>query len=207
MARVPITKANPYYSRKHKRWFQTEREYRNFLAERRGHPSWHAQQKAGKAIRSRGRFEPLSRAEKEAHARALDALAEMRRTGLSLTRAAGRAGTTPNTVRRYAGSALERGPRRRIIASSADRLYRRMPVLTTEGVREVELHGSRAASLIGRHWNAVQHYLRTGDESELREFSGKTVAGLRLETDADAIDAGARTGELGEVEIASSQPL
>ena len=47
MARVPITKANPYYSRKHERWFRSEREYRNFLAQRKGYASWHERQRAG----------------------------------------------------------------------------------------------------------------------------------------------------------------
>ena len=70
-------------------------------------------------------------------------------------------------------------------------------MLGPDGVEhEVEVRGSRVASLVGAHWSAIAHYLRTGDDSRLRRLEGKTVAGIPLETDPDVIDEWARRGEL-----------
>jgi hypothetical protein len=72
-----------------------------------------------------------------------------------------------------------------------------MVVFGEDGVEHgVKVRGSRAASLVGEHWSAVGHFLRTGDESRLIPLRGKSVAGIRLETDPDAIEEWARRGEL-----------
>lgn len=119
----------------------------------------------------------------------------MRRDGRSLTVAAREAGTTPRTVRRYAGEALWRsGERTR--ARAGDRLLRVMNVLSTDGHVTVVVRGSRSASLIAEHANAIQRYLGTGDTSVLSPFEGKRVAGLILQTDPDTIEAFAISGEL-----------
>jgi tRNA 2-selenouridine synthase SelU len=119
----------------------------------------------------------------------------MRRDGLSLSAAAKRAGTTPNTIRRHAGSELSR-ERGRYVASRGDRLYRAMRVLTNTGVVDVGVAGSRQASLISSYWNAVDRYLRTGDSSQLGGFAGRSVAGVEFEADLDVIDELAGRGEL-----------
>ena len=87
--------------------------------------------------------------------RVLDAVSRMRRDGVSLTRAARDAGTTPDAVRRYAGSALERQGSR-WVAKPSDRLLRRQFTTIigpggepTEAL--VETHSSRQASEIGSH--------------------------------------------------------
>jgi hypothetical protein len=137
----------------------------------------------------------LPEASKDARHRALDALARMRAEGLTLTAAAADAGTTPATVRRYAGTALTRdGGLWR--ASPADRLYRRMAVYGPHGRVDVDVRGSRAASLIGRHANAIGRYLATGDPSYLAPFIGTRIGGVELLTDPNRIEQLAARREL-----------
>jgi hypothetical protein len=176
--------------------FASERQYRNALARRKGFRSWYAQQRAQRRVRNAGELFRLHPAEREARRAAHDALTYMRSEGLSLHQASKRAGTTPAAVLRHAGSALERRGGR-YVAKSGDRLLRSMAVLGEDGIEhEVSVRGSRVASLVGEHWSAIGHYLRTGDDSRLRRLRGKRAAGLPLETDPDAIDEWARRGEL-----------
>jgi len=176
--------------------FPSYRQYRNALARRRGFRSWADQQRAPRLVRNRGELARLHPEEREARRAALDALALMRREGVSLAQAAERAGTTQAAVLRHAGAALEREhgryrPRR------GDRLLRVMAVLGSDGlVHNVEVRGSRAASLVGEHWAAVGVYLETGDDSRLGALEGKRVAGIWLETDPDTLEWWAHTGEL-----------
>lgn len=191
MPRIPITRANPYTPKSGAvagQTFHSERQYRNALARRKGYSSWHAQQKTSKPIRGGKQFAAMRPAERLAQAKALEVLSLMRREALPLTRAARRVGTTPNTVHRYAGTALARDRGARTRARTSDDLLARMPVLTIEGPRELEVRGSRNRSLVGRHWNAVREYLLTGDTAQLRGFSGKSVSHFELEADPDAID-------------------
>jgi hypothetical protein len=44
-----------------------------------------------------------------------------------------------------------------------------------KGPREVATRNSEQASLLGKYWSAVQRYLQTGDDSELRKFEGQSV--------------------------------
>jgi len=119
----------------------------------------------------------------------------MRSQDLPLSTASRLAGTTPATVRRYAGAALSReGDRYR--ASRSDRFHRRMSVYGWNGRVDVDVHGSRQASVIGRHHNAVGRYLATGDISYLTPFIGKQVGGVELLTDLDRIEELAAQREL-----------
>ncbi len=199
MARPPITRARPYTPASGSlggRTFTSERQYRNALARLKGFGSWRAQQRAQQDIRGARQWAALRPAAKAARDRALEALSLMRREGLSLTRAAAQAGTTPNTAWRYAGCALQRRLDGRIVATEADRLYRQMRLITPEGVVNVGIRGSRTASRVGDYWNAVHQYLATGDDTALRPFAGKRVAGRGFETNLDALDRWARRGEL-----------
>jgi hypothetical protein len=196
MGRRPITKARPYTPQSgafQNRTFHTEREYRNALAKQKGYASWHAQQRAAKKVTPKG-FAELRPSQKQARARALDALSKVRH-GATLTRAAKEAGTTPNTVVRYAGEQLHR-QRGRVVASKSDRLFRVMNVVTTDGVQEVLLRSSRQASLVGEHANAVKKFLLTGDDEPLRKFAGVKVAGRELEVRPEVLEELQRTSEL-----------
>jgi hypothetical protein len=199
MPRPPISRAHPWTPSRGAfagRTFTSERQYRNALAREKGFRSWAEQQRAPRRIRATGDLAGLHRSEREARRAAFDALSLMRREGLSLRAAAERAGTTPAAVLRHAGPALER-ENGRYRAKRGDRLLRVMAVLGTGGVtHEVELRGSRQASLVGEHWAAVKHYLLTGDVSLLAAFDGVVVAGIALETDPEVIDEWERRGEL-----------
>ena len=198
MPRPPITKKNPWTPKSGAfagQTFYTERQYRNALARNKGFKSWHHQQRSPRKVTKKV-LRTFIPSEEEAYRRARDALSQMRE-GDSLKVAARKARTTPNTVIRYAGDALEKGPGGRWSAKSSDRLpLLPMNVLTTEGMRFIAPRGRRQASLIGGHNNAVRHFRDTGDESQLKKFKGKKVAGFTLETDPDKIEVAAHKGEL-----------
>lgn len=151
--------------------------------------------RGSKEIRSRKQWESLSVSEQETYDRVLDAISLARREGVSLLEAAARSGTSPKTVKCYAGSALERRGRK-VRAAGGDRLFRRMRALTTEGRKVVDLHGSRVASRVSQHQRAIDRYLRGHGEDELRHVRGKRVGGFELEVDPDALEAAADRDEV-----------
>ncbi|HXY42996.1 MAG TPA: hypothetical protein VEH29_02305 [Acidimicrobiales bacterium] len=156
----------------------------------------------------------LTRKQREAKSRAHEAVSlgrEHRRW--SASRAAREAGTTVSTIRRYAPAALERTPSGRLRFKARDRSVRIMPILSA-GVlyEEVAVVGSRAASLVGRHWAAIGTFLSTGDDRALRALAGRHVAGtlptgermdFELEADVDVVAELAFVGELSDVVIES----
>jgi hypothetical protein len=97
----------------------------------------------------------------------------MRSDGLSLTRAARLAHTKPETVRKHVGRTLIRSPGGRYAATPSDRLTRRVWFLT--GKVEVRVRGSRVASLIAKHWAAVDAFGRGAGAEALEEFRGQTI--------------------------------
>lgn len=113
--------------------------------------------------------------------------------------AAREAGTTPETVRRFATSALRRVGDR-WVARSQDRLERRMLLYDPTGTFHVTVRSSTAASRIGAYHNSVRRFLETGDDSKLRAFKGKFVVDAegrrhRFLTDPAMIRRLARAGE------------
>jgi hypothetical protein len=148
-----------------------------------------------KPVRGRYEYERLQPREREARHKAFEALSEMRSEKVSLRVAARRHGTTPETVRRYAGDSLARQGRR-YVPKPADRSYQRMSVLSNEGVADVDVRGSRARSAVGRHWNAIQRFAATGDAGVLTPFEGRRVGGAVLATDPDQIEEFLRRREI-----------
>lgn len=71
-----------------------------------------------------------------------------------------------------------------------------MRIITREGVITESIPDKEQRSVIGRHANAVQHFLATGEAKRLRSFRRTTIAGHRLQTDLDALEAWAAQGEL-----------
>jgi hypothetical protein len=146
-------------------------------------------------IRGRADYERLTPSQQEARHRAFEVIGEMRSEGLSLRAASQLVGTTPKTVRRYASEALEKEGRR-YWATPSDRSYQRMSALSTEGLRDIDVRGSRARSLVGGHWSAIGRFAATGDLSVLAKFIGKRVGGFELATDPNLIEEYQRQGEL-----------
>lgn len=138
----------------------------------------------------------------EIRSRALEAVSDMRRNRRSLTAAAKRAGTTPQTVKRYAGSALDTDGRR-VRAKPSDRIGARMVMLSDSGMVEVATRSSRQREQISRHWAAVSTYQATGNPEPLRRFATTSIAGHRFATDTDQIERWSRTGEIDLEDIYS----
>ena len=83
-----------------------------------------------------------------ARQRALEALNLMRQ-GRSLSRAAKRAGTTPENVLKQVGAALRRRRDGSYVPTPADHLKRSLRFLTPDGIMALEVRSSRTASQIG----------------------------------------------------------
>lgn len=149
-----------------------------------------------KIVRTAKQWAALTATEKAANRRGLEILSIMRDEGIPATPASKRVGSTVATARKYVSPALRRDARGRIVAKPTDRLFRRLSILTTQGIKEVDTTNFRVASDAGRHWNAIGHYLGTGNDRSLRVFRGKKISGHTLETDPDVIERQANRGEL-----------
>lgn len=105
------------------------------------------------------------------------------------------------SVRRFFGQDLERGPGGWSVPKPADRSYHGdLQVISTKGVVARPLRGSRARQLVAEHANAVKAYLRGDDPGGegLERFGGRRVAGVELETDRDRLEELERRGELDD---------
>ncbi|MBX7135065.1 MAG: hypothetical protein K1X67_20560 [Fimbriimonadaceae bacterium] len=159
------------------------------LAEARGHaakalPAWRSAEVVGSP-----RYQT-----------ALEVLGRMRK-GESLSSAARELRISPDTVVRQVGSGLTRGAGGRWIAKPSDRLVRRMRFIDSRGLTTVELASSREASKLAEYWNAVDHFLTTGDDRPLRRFRRMRLrtrqkTSLRFVTDLDELERFGRAGEL-----------
>lgn len=178
MARAPITKANPYTPQSGRfagRTFHTERQYRDALAQAKGFRNWTAQQQSSRKVRSTGELVALRPAERDARSRALNALSLMRTEGLSLRSAAKASGTTVNTVKRHAGSGIERSDGGRYVAKGSDRISRTLLFPTESGLISLNIRDSRSASRLSAYWSAVRDYIAEGKTGGLRKFRGKSI--------------------------------
>lgn len=110
-----------------------------------------------------------------ARERALEALSLMRERGVSATAAADQVGIALETLKKYAGQALRKTESGAWKAKPRDRITRFMKFPTPKGLTLLDVHDSRTASEIGRYWEAVRKYLRTGDEKVLWPFEGRTI--------------------------------
>lgn len=110
----------------------------------------------------------------EDYERTLHALGIMKREDKPLSVAAPEANTTPKTVRRLAGSALQR-VRGRYLVKPRDRLERRMRLYDARGSFHIVVGSSTNATRIGAYHNALRSFLETGDRTKLQRFSGTYV--------------------------------
>jgi hypothetical protein len=157
-----------------------------------------------RAIRSYADLRALSPLAQEARARALDAIADARRLGISLSAAAAGAGTTLATVLRYAAPAVERLPSGRYRVKRSDDLYRHIRVISTRGVVWVDTWSSRDAERASAHANAIKAYGFGDDYNSIAAFAGQQVGGAELETNILALGAMAAAGDLDEFDLYDS---
>jgi hypothetical protein len=189
----PGRELSPAYRRRIERGVKRGRS----LARSRGHQTRPIRQYESQAYFGRASYE-----------RVLQAASLMRR-GKSLTRAAKIAGTTPDTIKRIAGTSLVRGVNGRFTIKAVDHLYRSMKFLFPDGMGYVEVGNSREASKLGRYMNALRHYSHTGDATGLLPFRRKRLRTrqkiyIRFVTDLKLID---RLLAAGELEFASIYKL
>jgi hypothetical protein len=167
-------------------------ERRNELARERGFRSYYQQRRSPPRITGPGTLARLPEAAQSQRQAAFKVLATMRRGGLNLGTAARRERLPVHVVEYYAKDALV-GTGRRAQATASDRMYRRMTIISGGRPVDVDVRGSRQASLVGKYWNAFQRYLE-GDYEALSPFAGQTVGGYELETAPDVLDELARQG-------------
>lgn len=153
--------------------------------------------------RRRRNQRPRNRKERLAQRKAFDALALMRREGLTRNAAAKRVGTDPGTILRYVGTALERnGARGRYVAKPYDRIPRTIQHYVPGGSAWVTVTSSRTASMIADYRNALRRYGGEPDESILNPFRNKKfrAGGKTYEfiTDATEIQRLLQSGVRGE---------
>jgi hypothetical protein len=137
--------------------------------------------------------------------KAAHVLSAMRIDGTSLHQAAREQGVSPKTVLRHAGAALRKTPRGTYKARARDTMLRVLILPTPGGPAEIATRDSRSATTVGEYWNAVQLFLQTGDDIELRRFHGHyiTDAGgkaVPLLTDLDELE---RLGAAGVLSFES----
>jgi len=114
-----------------------------------------------------------SRRENEDRLDAFAALALMRREGLLASSAAEAEGTTVKNILKHVRPALrKRG--KDYAARRSDRLIRPMNALDAKGTRSIVVRSSKAASLVGRYWNAIDDALK-GKPSALKEFRRRKI--------------------------------
>lgn len=78
-------------------------------------------------------------------------------------------------------------------------------VATTRGIEFIDLADPRERSTVGRHWNAMSHFLGGGDPRPLRRLeaellqtaNGVLVGDVELTFDLDAIERWAFRGDGG----------
>jgi hypothetical protein len=127
----------------------------------------------------------------------------MRSDNVSLTEASRDLSVSPEEVIRLARPAFRKLANGQYAARPTDQIFRMLHILSRDenGVIEFPTTDSREASLIGRFWNAVQQYLRTGHPLGLNSLRHRTVRDamgkrVHLLTDLKEIERQAYAGEL-----------
>jgi hypothetical protein len=83
--------------------------------------------------------------------RVVSVISKMRTDGSSLQRASREFGITPETVRRWAGSALRKQANGRYAAGPSDRLLRILKIPDAKGTLDIAVPGSRQATLLSKY--------------------------------------------------------
>jgi hypothetical protein len=133
--------------------------------------------------------------------RVISVISKMRTAKHSLAQASRDEGISPRTVKRWGSAALRKAPGGRYVAKTSDTLLRLMVILTPQGPREIVVRGSKQATLLAEHWNALDRYVVTGDSKPLKTFRDKTIkdangVNVSLLTDLPTVDRLASAGVL-----------
>jgi hypothetical protein len=138
--------------------------------------------------------------------RVIGAISKMRSDKVSLAQASRDAGISPRTVTKWGRSALRKRKDGKYAAKPSDKLLRIVMIPTPEGMREIAVRESKQVSLLAEYWNALHHYLDTGDAAQLKTFQGKQIK------DANGVDVALPTdlavlNRLGSAGVLSFESL
>jgi len=106
------------------------------------------------------------------------AIAKMRKSGISLNKAAREVKVSPRTVIKKAKSALRKKSTGRYAAKTSDRLVRSLMIPTSQGPVEINVRGLGEASRLGKYWVSVHRYYETGETSGLQKFRGQSITSV-----------------------------
>ena len=85
------------------------------------------------------------------------------RNGRSMPEATKELGVSPSQVLHRISSAFRKLRNGRYVAKASDRLLKSWLFSSKTGLIEIAVRDSRQASLVGKYWNVLHHYLSTGD--------------------------------------------
>ncbi len=161
--------------------------------------------KIRKGPRTSGEFFALPAAEQDTLNRVAQIVQDVRKKGISVTKAAKQYFLEPKNVIETAGPALHKKKNGRYVAKKFDRLLRVLNIPAEGGTREVAVRDSRTASKLGEYDNAVGVFLLTGDESILKKFRRLRLTDaegnrIKLLTDAKEL---IRLGSAGAISFES----
>ncbi|MDH5431654.1 MAG: hypothetical protein OEW78_07215 [Nitrosopumilus sp.] len=127
-----------------------------------------------------------------AYENSLEVIRQMRR-GKTITSATKSVGTTIPTVKKYAGTALQKKSNR-ITVKKNDNLLRKMRMYENGKEVWVQVKGIRQAKLIGQYHSSIEKRMEQGQEDALDAFKGITVTDVKgqkhiLETDITKLTA------------------
>ena len=185
--------------------FKSKHECRNAMARAKGYRNYYEERKAYKPIPSRKRLEAQSRVIQQKRADSFEVLSIMRRSGINLRPAIRifnkeNPGTpiTARTAKKYVKPGLKKKSGK-WVTKRYDRLMRLMQMPTKTGVIEIEVRDSRSATKIAHYWNAVRHFLITGETDQLKQFRFEYVTSGKIQyrfiTDPETI---LRLADFGE---------
>jgi len=140
------------------------------LRQLRGHPSFREKPLKRRVKIYREKWSQLTERQKYYREQSLKVLRDVRK-GKSLRASAKEHNIQVSTVIKNTGAFVKRGGK--WVAKDSDRIPRVMSIFEDGGKTWVEIADSHIASMIGRYNNAVKQFINTGDDSMLREFSGK----------------------------------
>jgi hypothetical protein len=169
------------------RTFKSRHIYRNEMARVKGFRNYYEERIAYKPLPSRKRIESQSRVVQQKRADAFEVLSIMRRSGVNLRPAIRifnkeNPGTpiTARTVKKYVKPSLKKKSGK-WVTKRYDRLMRLMQMPTKTGVIEIEVRDSRSATKIAHYWNAVRHFLITGETDQLKQFRYEYITSGKLQ--------------------------
>jgi hypothetical protein len=140
---------------------------------------------------------PRNVREREDELDAFAALALMRRENLTASQAVEIESTTIPNLERHVRPALKKRGSDYVALPNDDLLRPPMRFLEAKGVRWIDVRGSKAASLIGEYWNAVDAAL-SEKPRDLKKFDNTLLPGTKLNflTNLKAIQHLQDAGEL-----------